>query len=66
MSSPRDDRHDNMVSPSLDSEALIVVELELISAKSPSNSNSEGPLTIANFQFNNLDIIGKDFYPLYV
>ena len=48
-----------MVSPTVDSEALIVVELELISAKSPSNSNNEGPMTIANFQFNNLDIIGQ-------
>ena len=60
MPSPRErEGHDPATSPTMDSEALIVVELEMISSKSPSNTNNEGPMTIANFQFNNLDIIGK-------
>ncbi|XP_053397933.1 intermembrane lipid transfer protein VPS13D-like isoform X2 [Mercenaria mercenaria] len=42
-----------------DSEALIVVEFDMIAANSPSNTNIEGPLNTANLQFNNLDIIAN-------
>ena len=48
----------HVTSPTPDSEALIVIEFDMIAANSPSNTNSEGPLNTANLQFNNLDIIG--------
>ena len=54
-----DSRSRLMVSPPPDSEALIVVEVEMFNSNSPSNSNPDGPLHVVNFQFNNLDIIGK-------
>ncbi|XP_052809460.1 intermembrane lipid transfer protein VPS13D-like [Mya arenaria] len=49
----------HMMSPVLDSEALITVEYEMYAAKSPSNKNGNGPLHVANFTFNNLDIIAN-------
>ena len=42
-----------------DSEALIKVELEVISPICPSNTNEGETLHIANVQINNLDVIGK-------
>ncbi|XP_052810385.1 intermembrane lipid transfer protein VPS13D-like isoform X2 [Mya arenaria] len=49
----------HMMSPVLDSEALITVEYEMYAANSPSNKNVNGPLHVANFAFNNLDIIAN-------
>jgi hypothetical protein len=42
----------------LDTEALIKVEIFLVSANSPSNGGSGKALQTASVQFNNLDIIG--------
>lgn len=41
----------------IDSEALIVVDLTIVSADGPSSQGEE--LRIANILFNNLDIIGE-------
>ena len=49
-----------VLSPFQDSEALIKLEFEMIDANSPSNTNTDGPLRVANFQFNNLNIIGME------
>ena len=46
-------------SAATDSEALIRVELDLISPACPSNTTQDEQLCIANVQFNNLDIVGK-------
>lgn len=40
----------------IDSEALIVIELVVVTANCPTNQGEE--LIIANILFNNLDIIG--------
>ncbi|OWF52509.1 Vacuolar protein sorting-associated protein 13D [Mizuhopecten yessoensis] len=45
--------------PTVEEEALISVDLELINENSPSNTTGKGALQIANLQFNNLDIIGN-------
>jgi hypothetical protein len=42
----------------LDAEALITVEIVLVSANCPSNEGSREALQIVSVQFNNLDIIG--------
>lgn len=42
----------------LDADALITVEIFLVSANCPSNEGSGEALQIASIQFNNLDIIG--------
>jgi hypothetical protein len=42
----------------LDAEALITVEIVLVSANCPSNEGSGEALHIVSVQFNNLDIIG--------
>ena len=42
----------------LDAEALITVEIVLVSANCPSNEGSGEALQIVSVQFNNLDIIG--------
>ena len=42
-----------------DSEALIKVELEVISPICPTNTNEGETLHIANVQINNLDVIGR-------
>lgn len=42
-----------------DSEALISVEFVFVSADCPTNEGRNEHLQIANIQFNNLDIIGK-------
>jgi hypothetical protein len=55
----------HVASPRPDSEALIVIEFDMIAANSPSNTNSEGPLNTANLQFNNLDIIGNMYKDLF-
>ncbi|XP_071476546.1 intermembrane lipid transfer protein VPS13D-like [Diadema antillarum] len=52
------------MSPSLERpleerEALITVELELISAECPSNTNDDGPMQVAVIQFNSLDLIAN-------
>jgi hypothetical protein len=46
----------------LDADALITVELFLVSANCPSNEGSGEALQIASIQFNNLDIIGTCMY----
>ena len=42
-------------------EALIRVELDIISPNCPTNNSEEETLHIANIQFNNLDVVGR-FY----
>jgi hypothetical protein len=42
----------------LDADALITVEIFLVSANCPSNERSGEALQVASIQFNNLDIIG--------
>lgn len=43
----------------VEEEALISVDLELLNENSPSNTMGKGALQIATLQFNNLDIIGQ-------
>ena len=40
-------------------DALIKVELDLISPNCPTNTSTDETLHIANVQFNNLDFIGE-------
>ncbi|XP_030843346.1 vacuolar protein sorting-associated protein 13D-like [Strongylocentrotus purpuratus] len=42
-----------------DKEALIHVELQLINADRPSNTNNEGPVQVAVIQVNSLDVIAN-------
>lgn len=44
--------------PVLDSEALIKIELDIITPECPSNSSSSDTVHIVNVQFNNLDFVG--------
>lgn len=46
------------MSPVPDSEALITLDIEIISPNSADNPPGECGLQIANIQFNNLDVIG--------
>ncbi len=46
-------------SPTHDTEALIRVELDIISPNCPTNASYDETLQIANIQFNNLDFVGK-------
>ncbi|XP_075234181.1 vacuolar protein sorting 13D [Lycorma delicatula] len=48
-----------ILKPDIDSEALITVELVIVSAQCPGNDNPKEDLQIANIQFNNLDIIAN-------
>lgn len=52
--------------PVLDSEALIKVEVDIVTPECPSNSSTIDTLHIANIQFNNLDFVGNnlDFFNL--
>ena len=43
-----------------DAEALITVDLDLLSANCPSNTNGNEAMQIASIQFNSLDVIGKN------
>jgi hypothetical protein len=46
----------------LDADALITVEIFVVSANCPSNEGTGEALQIASIQFNNLDIIGMCIY----
>ena len=43
----------------LDTEALIKIELDIITPQCPTNSSTTDTLHIANIQFNNLDFVGE-------
>ena len=46
-----------------DAEALITVDIDLLSANCPSNTNGDEAMQIATIQFNSLDVIGKKSEP---
>lgn len=48
-----------------DNEALIKVELDIISPSCPTNTSQSETLHIANVQFNNLDVVGKHLKYFY-
>ncbi|XP_060085097.1 intermembrane lipid transfer protein VPS13D-like [Ylistrum balloti] len=54
-----DDNESAELIPTVEEEALISIDLELINENSPSNTTGKGALQIATLQFNNLDIIGN-------